>query len=157
MRRFRTGEAWVLIATDVAARGLDFKGVNMVINYDLPTSPVSYIHRIGRTGRAGRRGVAVTFFTEDDMPALRPIANVVRLSGCEVPDWMLALKKPRRDEVTTCGDDVWWGPGCSRSWVWCRCGCSAPPRDDAQRRVPTPFFGVVGHHGDTTLGTTLPS
>ena len=64
----------------------------MVINYDLPLTPVSYIHRIGRTGRAGRKGEAVTFFTEDDLPRLRPIANVVKLSGCEVPDWMLAIK-----------------------------------------------------------------
>ena len=73
------------------------KGVNMVVNFDFPPSPVNYIHRIGRTGRAGRRGLAVTFFTEDDMPSLRPIANVVKLSGCEVPDWMLTLKKQRRD------------------------------------------------------------
>jgi len=74
------------------ARGVDFKGVNMVINYDLPLSAVSYIHRIGRTGRAGRKGRAVTFFTEKDIPNLRSIANVMRLSGCDVPDWMLAIK-----------------------------------------------------------------
>jgi ATP-dependent RNA helicase DDX52/ROK1 len=69
----------------------------MVINFDFPPSPVNYIHRIGRTGRAGRRGLAVTFFTEDDIQALRPIANVVKNSGCAVPDWMLRLKKERRD------------------------------------------------------------
>jgi ATP-dependent RNA helicase DDX52/ROK1 len=74
------------------ARGVDFKGVQMVINYDLPLSPVSYIHRIGRTGRAGRKGTAVTFFTESDINNLRSIANVMRLSGCDVPDWMLAIK-----------------------------------------------------------------
>lgn len=56
----------------------------MVINYDFPQSAVSYIHRIGRTGRAGRHGVAVTLFTESDMDSLRSIANVIRLSGCEV-------------------------------------------------------------------------
>lgn len=56
----------------------------MVINYDFPQSAVSYIHRIGRTGRAGRHGVAVTLFTESDMDSLRSIANVMRLSGCEV-------------------------------------------------------------------------
>lgn len=84
IRQFRSGEIWVLICTDLMARGIDFKGVNMVINYDLPQSAVSYIHRIGRTGRAGRRGLAVTFFTEADMEALRSIANVVKLSGCEV-------------------------------------------------------------------------
>ena len=74
-------------------RGVDFKDVQMVINYDLPQSAVAYIHRIGRTGRAGKTGTAVTFFTEDDMPRMRPIANVMRLSGCSVPDWMLNLKQ----------------------------------------------------------------
>ena len=91
--KFRSGEIWVLICTDLMARGIDFKGVNMVINYDLPTSAVSYIHRIGRTGRAGNRGTAVTFFTEADMPNVRSIANVVRLSGCDVPNWMLKIKQ----------------------------------------------------------------
>lgn len=56
----------------------------MVVNYDFPHSAVSYIHRIGRTGRAGRRGVAVTLFTESDTPSLRSVANVMRLSGCQV-------------------------------------------------------------------------
>lgn len=52
-------------------RGIDFKGVNLVVNYDFPSSAISYIHRIGRTGRAGRPGKAVTFFTNDDKPMLR--------------------------------------------------------------------------------------
>eukprot|EP00428_Durinskia_dybowskii_P072319 CAMPEP_0170405656 /NCGR_PEP_ID=MMETSP0117_2-20130122/27298_1 /TAXON_ID=400756 /ORGANISM="Durinskia baltica, Strain CSIRO CS-38" /LENGTH=612 /DNA_ID=CAMNT_0010662787 /DNA_START=36 /DNA_END=1874 /DNA_ORIENTATION=- len=93
IRRFRTGDIWVLICTDLMARGIDFKGVQMVINYDLPQTAVAYIHRIGRTGRAGRRGQAITLFTEADMPRIRSIANVVKLSGCEVPDWMLAIKQ----------------------------------------------------------------
>jgi ATP-dependent RNA helicase DDX52/ROK1 len=93
IRQFRMGDIWVLVCTDLMARGVDFKGVQMVINYDLPQSAVSYIHRIGRTGRAGRRGIAVTFFTEADLPRLRSIANVVRQSGCAVPDWMLSIKQ----------------------------------------------------------------
>ena len=93
IERFRRGQVWTLICTDLMGRGIDFKGVNCVINYDLPTSAVSYIHRIGRTGRAGRAGRAVTFFTLDDVEHLRSIANVVKLSGCDVPDWMLRLKK----------------------------------------------------------------
>ena len=91
--KFRGGSSWVLICTDLLARGIDFKHVNMVINYDLPTTPVSYIHRIGRTGRAGRLGEAVTFFTENDIAHLRSIANVMKLSGCDVPDWMLNIKQ----------------------------------------------------------------
>jgi len=92
IRRFRTGEIWILICTDLMARGVDFKGVQMVINYDLPQSPVAYIHRIGRTGRAGNAGTAVTLFTEDDIPRLRSVANVVKLSGGDVPQWMLDIK-----------------------------------------------------------------
>lgn len=53
------------------ARGIDFKGVNLVINYDFPLSAISYIHRIGRAGRAGRRGKAITFFTTNDTTNLR--------------------------------------------------------------------------------------
>jgi len=95
LRNFRLGKVWVLLCTDLLARGIDFKGVNMVINYDFPPSTISYIHRIGRTGRAGRSGLAVTLFTESDVPTLRSIANVIRLSGGSVPDWMLSLQIQR--------------------------------------------------------------
>ncbi len=71
IRAFRQGKIWVLICTELMGRGIDFKGVNLVINYDFPLSAISYIHRIGRTGRACRLGKAVTFFTDDDLPYLR--------------------------------------------------------------------------------------
>ena len=86
------GKIWILIATDLMARGIDFKGVNMVVNYDFPQSIVSYIHRIGRTGRAGKSGKAITYFTDDDSEFLRNIANLMKKSGLDVPDWMLTLK-----------------------------------------------------------------
>ncbi|XP_002520902.2 DEAD-box ATP-dependent RNA helicase 57 [Ricinus communis] len=105
---FRAGNSWVLIATDVVARGMDFKGVNCVINYDFPNSAAAYIHRIGRSGRAGRTGEAITFYTENDVPVLRNIANVMTVSGCEVPSWIMALRKvkwrrhcPQRDSIST--------------------------------------------------------
>lgn len=98
VRRFRQGDIWVLICTDLMARGVDFKGVNLVINFDLPQSAVAYIHRIGRTGRAGRMGHAVTLFTEADIPRLRPIANVVKLSGGDVAEWMLSIPKMKTKE-----------------------------------------------------------
>ncbi|KAF9937042.1 RNA-dependent ATPase rok1 [Mortierella antarctica] len=95
---FRQGKVWVLIATELMARGVDFKGVNLVINYDFPQTVQSYIHRIGRTGRAGRSGEAVTYFTNEDQTYLKSIVNVMRESGCEVADWMLAMKKPSKNE-----------------------------------------------------------
>ena len=94
IKRFRSGSIWVLICTDLMARGVDFKAVNCVINYDLPTSAISYIHRVGRTGRAGRQGTSITFYTLKDLDYLRAIANVMNLSGAKLDDWLLKLKKP---------------------------------------------------------------
>jgi superfamily II DNA/RNA helicase len=68
LRAFRSGKVDVLVATDVAARGLDVSGVTHVINYDCPEDPDTYTHRIGRTGRAGATGVAITFVDWEDMP-----------------------------------------------------------------------------------------
>ncbi|KAK3092499.1 hypothetical protein FSP39_003695 [Pinctada imbricata] len=96
VKNFRLGKVWMLICTELMGRGIDFKGVNLVINFDLPTSAISYIHRIGRTGRAGRLGKAVTFFTENDSKNLRSIANVMIEAGCPVPDYMLKMKKPKK-------------------------------------------------------------
>ncbi|WFD29296.1 RNA helicase [Malassezia sp. CBS 17886] len=93
---FRRGDIWILICTELMARGIDFKGVNLVINYDFPQSVQSYIHRIGRTGRAGKAGRAITYFTRDDAPHLKSVVNVMRQSGCDVPPWMLQLPKPSK-------------------------------------------------------------
>lgn len=93
--RMRSGKSWVMITTEVMARGMDFKGVRGVINYDFPQSVQSYIHRIGtplsmrtwsraqltlavgRTGRAGQTGTAVTYFTDADAPYLKTWAGQV--------------------------------------------------------------------------------
>jgi ATP-dependent RNA helicase RhlE len=66
MRAFRDGRCDVLVATDIAARGIDVSGVSHVVNFDVPTTPEAYTHRIGRTGRAEREGTACTFVTPDD-------------------------------------------------------------------------------------------
>ncbi|KAI0252723.1 P-loop containing nucleoside triphosphate hydrolase protein [Lactifluus subvellereus] len=96
VNRMRLGESWVMISTEVMARGMDFKGVREVINYDFPRSVQSYVHRIGRTGRAGREGKAVTYFTDEDAPYLKSIANVLLQSGSPVPEWILKLPKPSK-------------------------------------------------------------
>lgn len=81
MSAFRRGEVWVIITTDILARGVDFRGLNGVVNYDVPTSAAAYVHRAGRTGRAGRKGgVVVTLYTQEDVPILKPIANVIDTS-----------------------------------------------------------------------------
>ncbi|MGM1021176.1 MAG: DEAD/DEAH box helicase [Bacillota bacterium] len=76
MKAFREAKLQLLVATDVAARGLDVEGVTHVFNYDMPQDAESYIHRIGRTGRAGGKGVAVTLATPRDVPELRNIQKV---------------------------------------------------------------------------------
>uniref|UniRef100_A0A6B2L6W5 RNA helicase n=1 Tax=Arcella intermedia TaxID=1963864 RepID=A0A6B2L6W5_9EUKA len=97
-QQFREGKIWFLIATNLMARGMDFKGVHLVINFDLPTNPTDYIHRVGRTGRMGKRGTAETYYTDDDIPYLRQIVNLIKASGKEVPAWLLNIRKlPKRD------------------------------------------------------------
>jgi len=78
MRKFRDGSIDVLVATDVAARGLDVSGVTHVINFDLPQDPESYVHRIGRTGRAGKEGIAITFVTPRESDHLHLIERITR-------------------------------------------------------------------------------
>ncbi|SPO02364.1 related to ATP-dependent RNA helicase ROK1 [Cephalotrichum gorgonifer] len=81
MKRFRAGEIWVLITTDVLARGVDFAGVNGIVNYDFPPSAATYVHRAGRTGRAGREGgMAITLYTKEDIPHAKTVANVIAAS-----------------------------------------------------------------------------
>ncbi|MDT5034561.1 MAG: hypothetical protein QOC94_4732, partial [Actinoplanes sp.] len=86
LRAFRTGKVDVLVATDVAARGLDVSGVTHVINYDCPEDPDTYTHRIGRTGRAGATGVAVTFVDWEDMPRWVLIDKSMGLSMPQPPE-----------------------------------------------------------------------
>ncbi len=78
MRKFRAGEVEVLVATDVAARGLDISGVTNIYNFDIPQDPESYVHRIGRTGRMGETGLATTFVTPREIDHLRFIEQLTK-------------------------------------------------------------------------------
>lgn len=80
MKRFRDAEVQLLIATDVAARGLDVEGVTHVFNYDIPEDADSYVHRIGRTGRAGMTGLAITFYSSADRPMLDTIEKELNIT-----------------------------------------------------------------------------
>jgi superfamily II DNA/RNA helicase len=83
LERFKSGEINILVASDVAARGLDIKGVSHVFNFDVPWHPDDYIHRIGRTGRAGKTGTAITLVGKEDAEALE---NIQKLIGTKIPE-----------------------------------------------------------------------
>ena len=113
MARFRKAEIWVLITTDLLARGVDFRGVNGVVSFDIPTTSAAYVHRAGRTGRAGREGgIAVTLYTKEDIPYVRNIANVIAASQkqsgkrngeSELPKWLIdalpTVSKKKKQEL----------------------------------------------------------
>jgi ATP-dependent RNA helicase DDX3X len=88
LQSFKTGRTPVMVATDVAARGLDIPHVTHVINYDMPKSIDDYVHRIGRTGRAGKTGLATAFFSDDDAPLARSLIEVLNDTNQAVPDWL---------------------------------------------------------------------
>jgi ATP-dependent RNA helicase RhlE len=77
---FKQGKVHILVATDIAARGIDVEGISHVVNYDLPNEPEAYVHRIGRTARAGNPGIAISLCDADEMPYLRAIEKLIRLS-----------------------------------------------------------------------------
>ncbi len=85
---FKGGEVWVLVATDIAARGIDIDGVSHVINHELPHEPESYVHRIGRTGRAGASGIAWSFVDPSEHNRLRAVEKLIRFN---IERWELAL------------------------------------------------------------------
>ncbi len=92
MDKFRNGDIDILVATDVAARGLDVTDVSHVINFSIPQNPDSYVHRIGRTGRAGKSGIAITFVTPREYRNLRQIERTAKTR-------ILKAELPSRDEV----------------------------------------------------------
>jgi len=112
LKRFRKGEIDVMIATDVAARGLDIESVGIVVNYDCPRDADTYIHRIGRTGRIGNTGRAITFLscddesskTLEDVQLLKELVTVMQNSKALLPDWMETLI-----ETSEAGASWSWG------------------------------------------------
>eukprot|EP01090_Pellita_catalonica_P018829 TRINITY_DN6202_c0_g1_i1.p1 TRINITY_DN6202_c0_g1~~TRINITY_DN6202_c0_g1_i1.p1 ORF type:complete len:654 (-),score=71.54 TRINITY_DN6202_c0_g1_i1:852-2786(-) len=86
LSQFRTGRTRVMVATDVAARGLDVKNIGYVVNYDFPNTCEDYIHRIGRTGRAGTEGTALSFFTPSNYKLAKPLVKILTQSNQKIPE-----------------------------------------------------------------------
>ena len=115
LKRFKSGECKVLVATDIAARGIDVAGLSHVINYDMPMEPEAYIHRIGRTGRAGRDGKAISFCCIDEVKQLNQVEKLIgkRLRE-EQSDWPMEIttpsppkvREPRPARINTAGQAV---------------------------------------------------
>jgi superfamily II DNA/RNA helicase len=107
---FKSGAVTILVASDVAARGLDIKGVSTVFNYDAPWHPDDYVHRIGRTGRAGATGTAYTFVAPDDA---ENIVNIEKLTGQTIE--RLKVAEPKTAAIATVADDDETAPRRDRS------------------------------------------
>ena len=128
LRRFKSGECKVLVATDIAARGIDVEGLSHVINYDMPMEPEAYIHRIGRTGRAGRTGKAISFCCIDEVKQLNQVEKLIgkRLRE-EQSDWPMEITTPSEPK-----------PREPRPRKVNAAGQTLPPREKAPHRRPEP-------------------
>jgi len=126
--KMRNGKIRLLVATDVAARGLDVNGITHVINYDLPKNAEDYVHRIGRTGRAGATGIAISFASGKEVDSLRSIERYI---GQSIPQQVIAGLEPARPlrRVSTGGSSA---PSSGKRWQGAtagkRYGQNASPR-----------------------------
>jgi len=130
--KLRSGEVRLLVATDVAARGIDVNGISHVINYDLPKVPEDYVHRIGRTGRAGAKGIAISFAAPEDRGQLRDIERYTRQP---IPAHVIAGLEPKSTPVSE-----------HRGHRPPRPHQNQPRRDD---RRPHAGGNKPAHHGET--------
>jgi hypothetical protein len=110
LERFKSEKTAILLATDVASRGLDVKDISIVINYDMPTNIEDYVHRIGRTGRAGAKGVAHSFVTRQEVGIAPDLVKILRKAEQEVPDALMGLKNLH---ISSKGNNKYrpWGGG----------------------------------------------
>ena len=121
----RAGQVRVLVATDVAARGIDVPAISHVFNYDLPKSPEDYVHRIGRTGRAGRNGLAISLVNHSENMNVR---NIERFTKQQIPVDVIAGYEPKKTAATSKpAHKPGWKPG----------GARAPARTDSRFGKPT--------------------
>merc|ERR1712154_35908 len=114
LKMFRQGKVSLLVATDVASRGLDIPNVMYVINYDLPNNIDAYVHRIGRTGRCGNNGNAISFVNETNKPVIKTLMQLLKESKSEIPQWFADLYyKYSKNKYGKCNNkyNKWGGHG----------------------------------------------
>lgn len=108
LKDIKSGQVRVIIATDVASRGLDIDDITYILNYDFPSNAEEYVHRVGRTGRAGRTGKSITFFTREDWRHAQELIDILSKSNTEVPEGLIKMaqryqawldKKKAEDEL----------------------------------------------------------
>ncbi|XP_041352656.1 ATP-dependent RNA helicase DDX3X-like isoform X3 [Gigantopelta aegis] len=135
LRIFRNGERPILVATAVAARGLDIPNVRHVINFDLPSDIEEYVHRIGRTGRVGNLGLATSFFNEKNKNIVRDLLDLLVESNQEVPPWLESMSCEARPAggITRRGRGRYGGSGFGA-------------RDYRQTKNPKPGFQQSGNY-----------
>jgi ATP-dependent RNA helicase RhlE len=134
---FKSGEVPILVATDIAARGIDVSGVSHVFNFELPNVPEQYVHRIGRTARAGASGEAIAFCADDERPYLKDIEKLTRQKvtiGALPEDFLRRAEKIRSERVKAIGADP-------------------APREDRQRGPRAPARPKASHAPKATAGT----
>jgi len=134
LKGFKDGRIRVLVATDIASRGIDVEGVSHVFNYDLPNIPESYVHRIGRTGRAGRAGIAIAFCDESEVPFLRDIERLTKSSIDVDDDHEWHLEDARRDAAARAQGGGRRGPRTDAEGGSTRQHTGPPPRRRRTRR-----------------------
>ena len=98
IQKFKAGHCKIMIATDIAARGLDISGVDYVVNYDFPKDIENYIHRIGRTGRSSSKGTSITLFTDDDAGFAKKLVEILKESNQEIPKELYEFISQKREE-----------------------------------------------------------
>ena len=96
-RRFKCGQTPIIVATAVAARGLDIPNVKHVINFDMPSNVEEYVHRIGRTGRMGNLGLATSFFNDKNRNLVKDLVELIVEANQDLPSWLEAMSLDSRN------------------------------------------------------------
>ncbi|MCB0795693.1 MAG: DEAD/DEAH box helicase [Flavobacteriales bacterium] len=130
LKNFKNGTTRVLVATDIAARGIDIDGLGQVINFDLPNVPETYVHRIGRTGRAGAAGKAISFCDHEEKAYLKDIGKLIRMDIPVVEGHRFEMSGPPKKRERT---DQAQQPRHGRGRVHDRSGRTTSSRSDRQR------------------------